>query len=74
MSLGSDLIFPPVDGGFLPALRGAMVQSLMYYGKISVVEVLREYGVKYVLIDAGRALNVMEDLQGAFSGIRDLIR
>ncbi len=74
LSLGSDIIYPPLDRGNLPALRGAIVLSLMDDGKISVVEVLRRYGVKYVRIDAGRALDVMEDLQGAFSGIRDLIR
>ena len=74
LKLGSRIIYPPLDQGNLPALRGAIALSLMDDGKISIVEVLRRYGISHVRFDAGQALEVVDELQDSFSGLRDLLQ
>ena len=72
LRLGSEILYPPLNRGNLPALRGAIALSLLDDGKISVVEVLRRYGVDYVRLDAVRLLSVTDDLQETFEGLGNL--
>ena len=74
LKLGSRIIHPPLNPGNVPALRGAIALSLMDDGKISIVEVLRRYGVSHVQLDAGQAREVVDELQDSFSGLQDFLR
>lgn len=61
----SEVIYPPYDRGNFYALRGALVTALMDDGKISVLEVLEDYGPSVVRLDAAGAMGMANEIRDA---------
>lgn len=74
------IIYPPYlqyDGqeeGAIFALRGALVTSLVNDGKISALEVLRNYGPATMRIDVSAAMGLMQEAEGLIEQIRNAFK
>ncbi len=60
----SEIIYPPYDRGNFYALRGALVTAIVDDGKVSVLEVLEDYGPEVMRIDAMNAMGLVNEIQG----------